>query len=141
MWYREMEVRVMRPFAVFIAVGLVGCLAVPAVGQERMSPAAAQSEGGTKVLGTVVHGNTTIVFESAGTRGIDSDRLMTWDQFAEEHPKIATTLEYKPSLVNDSAYLGKHPELATFFQAHPDIKEAMEENPGNFVAIPPRPGE
>jgi len=52
-----------------------------------------------------------------------------------------TLLAYKPSLINDSGYLSKHPELATFFQAHPDIKDAMEENPGNFAAIPPRPGE
>jgi hypothetical protein len=84
------------------------------------------------VLGTVVHGNTTIIFESAGTHGIDSKTLSTWDQFAGEHPKIATALAHKPSLINDSGYLGKHPELATFFQAHPDIKDAMEEDPGNL---------
>jgi hypothetical protein len=37
-------------------------------------------------------------------------------------------------------YLTKHSELATFFQTYPDIKDAIEENPGNFAAIPPRPG-
>ena len=62
-------------------------------------------------------------------------------EFAEEHPKVATALAYKPSLINDPGYLTKHPELATFFQTHPDIKDAIEENPGNFAAIPPRPGE
>jgi len=127
----------MRFFAPFIAVGLVCSLALPTIAQQPTSPAAVQPERGNEVLGTVVHGNTTIVFESAGTHGIDSKRLLTWDQFAEEHPKIATAL----ALINDSGYLSKHPELATFFQAHPDIKDAMEENPGNFVAIPPRPGE
>ncbi len=131
----------MRFFAPFIAVGLVCSLALPTIAQDRMSPAAVQPEKGNEVLGTVVHGNTTIVFESAGTHGLDSNRLLKWDQFAEEHPKIATALAYKPALINDSGYLSKHPVLATFFQAHPDIKDAMEENPGNFAAIPPRPGE
>ena len=141
MRYCEMEVRVMRFFALFIAVGLVCSLALPTIAQEPTSPAAVQPERGNEVLGTVVHGNTTIVFESAGTHGLDLNRLLKWDQFAKEHPKIASALAYKPALINDSGYLSKHPELATFLQAHPDIKDAMEENPGNFAAIPPRPGE
>ena len=91
------------------------------------------------MLGTVVRGNTTIFFQAAGARGLG--RLRTWSQFAEKHQKIATALAYKPSLINDPGYLTKHPELATFLQTHPDIKHAMEENPGNFAAIPPRPGE
>ena len=131
----------MRFFALFIAVGLVCSLAFPTIAQEPTSPASDRTATGDEVLGTVVHGNTTIVFESAGTHGLDSSRLLKWDQFAEQHLKIATALAYKPSLINDSGYLSKHPELATFFQAHPDIKDAMEENPGNFAAIPPRPGE
>jgi hypothetical protein len=64
-------------------------------------------KGGNEVPGTVVHGNTTIVFESAGTHGLDSNRLLKWDQFAEGHPKIATALAYNPSLINDSGYLSK----------------------------------
>jgi len=122
-------------------MGLIGCLALPAIAQENMPPESVRSQNGAKVLGTVVRGNTTIIFEAAGTRGIDSNKLSMWDQFAEEHPKIASTLAYKPSLISDSSYLTKHPELASFFQAHPDISDAMQENPGNFVAIPPRPGE
>jgi hypothetical protein len=141
MRYCEMEVRVMRFFAHFIAFGLVCSLALPTIAQGPTSPGAVQPEKGKEVLGTLVHGNTTIVFESAGTHGLDSNRLLKWDQFAEEHTKIATALAYKPSLINDSGYLSKHPELATFFQAHPDIKDAMEENPGNCAAIPSRPGE
>jgi hypothetical protein len=77
----------------------------------------------------------------AATHGLDLNMLRTWSQFAEEHPKVATALAYKPSLINDPGYLTKHHELATFFQTHPDIKDAIEENPGNFAAIPRRPGE
>jgi hypothetical protein len=103
--------------------------------------AAIQPEGRAEVLGTVVRGNTTIIFQAAGTHGLDLNRLRSWSQFAEEHPKIATALAYKPSLINDPGYLTKHPELPTFFQTHLDIKDAIKENPGNFAAIPPRPGE
>ena len=131
----------MRLPAILIAAGLVCFSALTAIAQEGAQSAANQPEGGAEVLGTVVRGNTTIIFEAAGTHGLDLNRLRTWSQFAEEHPKIATALAYKPSLINDPGYLTKHPELATFFQAHPDIKDAMTENPGNFAAIPPRPGE
>jgi hypothetical protein len=131
----------MRIFALLIAFGLICCLTLPTNAQEQTSSGTTQSDAGAKVLGTVVRGNTTIVFESAGTRGVDSQKLMTWDQFAAEHPKIAATLEYKPSLISDSGYLAKHSALAAFFRLHPDIRDAMQENPGNFVAIPPRPGE
>src|SRR5215472_15617508 len=94
-----------------IQMGLIGCLALPAIAQENMPPESVRSQNGAKVLGTVVRGNTTIIFEAAGTRGIDSNKLSMWDQFAEEHPKIASTLAYKPSLISDSSYLTKHPEL------------------------------
>jgi hypothetical protein len=80
----------MRFFPPFIAVGLVCTLALPTIAQEPTSPAAVQPEKGNEVLGTVVHGNTTIVFEKAGSHGLDSNRLLKWDQFAEEHPKIAS---------------------------------------------------
>ena len=76
----------------------------------------------------------TIVFKSADTRTIDMDRLRTWDDFAETHPKIGRRVADRPSLINDATFLKKHPDLAMFFEAHPDIKSAMAENPGNFVA-------
>ncbi len=129
----------MRISTVFTAFALVCALEMPAIAQEHTPSGTTQPE--QKVLGTVVHGNTTIVFEAVGTRGIDMTPLRTWSDFAEKHPKIEMALAYKPSLINDVAYLKKHPELAAFFQTHPDIKDAMMKNPGNFVAIPPRPGE
>jgi hypothetical protein len=114
------------------------------------APAAMAQEGGSGTLqsgargselGRVVNGNTTTVFESAGTNNLDTARLQTWEKFAEAHPKIAKSLAYNSSLISDKAYLSKHPALDSFFATHPDIKQSMMENPGNFVAIPPRPGE
>ena len=120
-------------------ISIVGTLvfALPA-----MAPAAdsGASQPGTETA-TVVQGNKTIVFAPAGTSNIDANRLRTWGEFAETHPTIAKSLAYNSSLMNDVSYLRKHPQLDAFFQEHPDIKEAMAENPGNFVAIQPRPGE
>jgi hypothetical protein len=138
---KQAEVIIMRLPAIVIAAVLVCFPALPSIAQESTPSTATQPEEGAEVLGTVVRDNTTIIFQAAGSCGLDLNRLRTWSQFAEEHPKIATTLAYKPSLINDPGYLTMHPELATFFQAHPDIKDAMEENLGNFAAIPPRPGE
>ncbi|MFZ0679553.1 hypothetical protein [Candidatus Binatus sp.] len=94
-----------------------------------------------KVLGVVDNGRTEIVFKAADTSDIDMQKLHTWSSFATEHPDIARTLGYHPSLINDDGWVKKHPELAEFFAAHPDIREAMEEDPGNYVAPPPREEE
>jgi len=81
------------------------------------------------------------VFEPANLSDIDREPLVTWGNFAAAHPGIARALAYKPSLMSDPGYLKKHLELSSFFEAHPKVREAMAANPGNFVAIPPRPGE
>ncbi len=115
-------------------------LPLPAMAQNG-NPGNTQSDSNGPELGRVVQGNKTIVFAPADTNNIDAGRLRTWNEFAEGHPKVAKALAYNSSLMNDDAYLEKHPALNDFFRAHPDIKEAMAENPGNFVAIQPRPGE
>jgi len=94
-----------------------------------------------KTLGVVNNGNKEIVFEAANNSDIAIDKLQTWGSFAAEHPQIASQLAHNNSLINSDSYAKKHPELADFFSQHPDIREAMAENPGNYVAIPPRPGE
>ncbi|MGA8643857.1 hypothetical protein [Candidatus Binatus sp.] len=112
-----------------IAVALPIAFAAPLIAQE----------GNT--LGTVVNGNTTTVFKSADGRDIDTHKLKTWNDFASQHPKVASELAHNPALINDDAYAKKHPQLGAFFSAHPEIRQAMAANPGNYVAIPPRPGE
>lgn len=113
-----------------LAIALPAAFAAPAFAQEG------------RTLGTVVNGNTTIEFKAADSSDIDLQKLQTWSTFASAHPNVAHELAYKPSLINSDSYTSrKHPELGEFFSAHPDIREAMAENPGNYVAIPPRPGE
>lgn len=111
------------------AVALAFATAFPAVAQETDSQA-----GSEKVLGTVVEGNKTTVFQAAGTKTVDMNSLKTWTEFASSHPNVARALGANPSLITDAGYLAKHPELAAFFTAHPDIRDAMVANPGNYVA-------
>ena len=94
-----------------------------------------------KTLGTVKNGNTTTEFKAADSRDIDTQKLKTWNEFASQHPKVASEIAHNPALINDDAYAKKHPNLGAFFTAHPEIREAMTKNPGNYNAIPPRPGE
>jgi hypothetical protein len=131
---------IMKPLGKTLALGVLGSLlAFPVMAQESASQ---QETGqGTEPM-MVQNGNTTIEFQSAASNpDINQQQLATWGDFAEAHPHVANALAYKPTLINDPGYLRKHPELADFFTSHPEIKEAMAENPGNFVAIPPRPGE
>lgn len=121
-------------------------LAFPAMAQmnEPSEAPPNQSMGTTQAPAgpTVTNGNTTIEFQSAASNpDTDQQDLVKWGDFAEAHPQVAHALAYKPSLMNDGAYLRKHPELADFFNDNPRVREAMAEDPGNFVAIPPRPGE
>jgi hypothetical protein len=123
-----------------IAILATLAFALPVMAQDE-NPGNAPADSSGPELGRVVQGNRTIVFAPADTGNIDAGRLRTWNEFAEGHPKVAKALAYNSSLMNDNSYLSKHPALNDFFRAHPDIKEAMAENPGNFVAIQPRPGE
>lgn len=119
--------------AVLLTASLTGLAAAQVT---EPSPAA-----GGNVLGAVTHGNTTVVFEPANSSDINSRALQTWDSFAEEHPEIARAIAFKPTLMDDPRFLKRHPELGDFFDEHPEVRSAMAENPGNFAAIPPRPGE
>jgi hypothetical protein len=118
-----------RISTLLIAIALPVAFAAPAIAQEG------------KTLGVVTNGNTTTEFKAADTRDLDMQKLHTWNAFASEHPKVASELAHNSALINDDGYAKNHPELAAFFSAHPDVREAMAENPGNYVAIPPRPGE
>ena len=91
-----------------------------------------------KVLGVVDNGRTEIIFKAADTSDLPMDKLHAWSEFASQHPDIARTLGYHPSLIKNENWVKKHSELAEFFAQHPDIREDMEENPGNYVAPPPR---
>jgi hypothetical protein len=107
----------------------------------QTGPVTPETSAGGPVLGSVTNGNTTVVFEAANPSDIETRPLTIWDDFAAEHPEIARALAFKPSLMNDPRYLKRHPELNDFFEGHREVRDAMAADPGNFAAIPPRPGE
>ena len=128
-----------RWFALLAVILVSGSLTVPVLAQAPDQQP--ESSTNPRVLGTVTNGNATILFEAANRSDINSQALATWDDFASDHPRIARTLAFKPSLMDDPGYLRRNPALNDFFQEHPDVRDAMAANPGNFAAIPPRPGE
>ena len=99
------------------------------------APSLAQEGQDGKVLGVVDTGNKQIVFKIDNS-DIPMDKLHTWSEFASQHPDIARTLGYNPSLIKSDGWVKKHPELSEFFSQHPDIRDDMEQNPGNYVAPP-----
>jgi len=99
----------------------------------------AQTGSGTsRVNGVAVNGNTTTVFEATNDSDLQTHLLTQWNGFAQRHQKIAHQLGDKPALIDDAAYLRKHPELAKLFDDNPDLLSAMRRDPGNFVANQPR---
>jgi hypothetical protein len=122
-----------RLSSVLAAIVLWGGLAGTGVAQ--MAPAPSQESGGGRVLGSVTNGNTTIVFQAANMSDIDRQALTTWGDFATAHPSIARALAFRPSLMNDSGFLNRNPQLRAFFQEHPEVRDAMAANPGNFNAV------
>jgi hypothetical protein len=129
----------MRWRVALFATGLSLVFTIPVAAQDSQS-VVIQSRS-AKPASAVQSGNTTIVFAPADSRDIDTTRLRTWQEFADTHSGIERALANNPSLINDPRYLRSHPDLNAFFQEHPDIKSAMADDPGNFAAIPPRPGE
>jgi hypothetical protein len=64
---------------------------------------------------------------------ITRQELARFDQFLDSHQEIAQQLRHDPSLVNDQNYVQGHPELQTFLQDHPGVREEIKENPNYFM--------
>jgi len=97
--------------------------------------------GPPRVNGVVVNGNTTTVFEAADHRDLQTHLLTQWSSFAEDHQKIAHQLAARPSLINNASYLQKHPDLEKLFAENPDLRTAMNRDPGNYLANLPKSEE
>jgi hypothetical protein len=56
-----------------------------------------------------------------------------FDQFAIAHPEIISDLGRDPRLLEDDAYLAKHPQLRDFLATHAELRDALISDPGNFI--------
>ncbi len=116
----------------------LGLLAAIAIGTMMTAPSFAQDGAvNSHLTGTVVECNTTMVFKTADNRDLHTKSLQQWGNFAQQHPQVARQLAYKPALLSDAGYLGKHPELGQLFDDNPGLFAEMKADPGNFNAIPP----
>ena len=72
-----------------------------------------------------------------GDRDRDHDttrgELARFDQFLDGHPEVARELRRDPSLVDNQEYEKNHPELQAYLADHPQIREAIKENPNAFM--------
>ena len=71
--------------------------------------------------------------EDSRDRVNDRYALGSMDHFLDSHPEIAEQLRKDPSLVNNKEFVEKHPELQTYLQQHPGIREEISENPNRFM--------
>jgi len=56
----------------------------------------------------------------------DLSGITGFDEFAEEHPGIASSLKHHPSLAHDSEYLKQHESLTQFLRTHPLAKIELD---------------
>jgi hypothetical protein len=55
--------------------------------------------------------------------------LAQFDQFLDSHREISEQLHKDPTLVNNRDFVQKHPELQTFMQNQPGVREEITEDP------------
>lgn len=100
--------------AVAIMVGAL-LVAIPAVAQESTSSPAITAEG-------------------APIGDLPLADYQAFDAFAAAHPEIVSELNHHPHLIEDDDYLAKHSGLRDFLASHTELRAAMIEDPGNFLA-------
>ena len=66
-------------------------------------------------------------------RDLTRGELSSFNEFLEDHNKIAGELSKNPSLANNKEYLENHPALQDYLKAHPQVHEELSENPQKFL--------
>jgi hypothetical protein len=64
--------------------------------------------------------------------------LARFDQFLDSHHDIAEQLRRTPSLIDDPQFLQGHPELNTYLEDHPNVKEEISAHPDTFMSLEDR---
>ena len=59
--------------------------------------------------------------------------LASFDRFLDDHQQISQELRGDPSRIRDSQFLQRYPELQSYLQAHPEVREELNENPNSFM--------
>lgn len=68
-----------------------------------------------------------------GYSGASRAEVARFNQFLDDHSKIARDLHKNPSLVNNSDYVEDHKPLRDFLRANPAVWNALRDNPRAFM--------
>jgi len=59
--------------------------------------------------------------------------LASFDRFLDGHQQISQELRGDPSRIRNNDFLQKYPELQSYLQSHPLVREELNENPNSFM--------
>jgi hypothetical protein len=70
----------------------------------------------------------------ADQRGFDGGRnAERFQRFLDDHPEIAEQIRRDHSLAVNRDFVENHPELKGFYQANPDVRDRMQQDPNGFM--------
>lgn len=72
--------------------------------------------------------------ENQGGAGISQAELRNWDGYIDKHKDVQADLSKNPNLIDDPAYLAKHPHLKAFLEQHPNTREQLKAHPEQFLS-------
>lgn len=70
---------------------------------------------------------------AAPDHDFDRGQLGSFREFLNGHAAVAQELSKNPSMVKDHDYVQSHPELQTYLNANPEVKDRLMADPQNFV--------
>jgi dsDNA-binding SOS-regulon protein len=71
--------------------------------------------------------------EDRDRNGITRTEVAAMDHFLDQHPEIAEQLRKNPKLIDDSKWVGNHPELQQYMAEHPTMRREFDEHPDAFM--------
>lgn len=66
-------------------------------------------------------------------RDASRGELAGFDRFLDSHREIGEQVRKNPSLVRDGQFLKTHPQLQTYLQEHPAVRQELSANPNPFM--------
>jgi hypothetical protein len=53
--------------------------------------------------------------------------------YFDSHPEVGRKLSQDPTLIDNQAWVDKHPELRTYLHDHPNVRHEMKDHPYHFA--------
>ena len=66
-------------------------------------------------------------------RGDDRRDVASFDRFLDQHREIAQQVRKDPSLLDNRNFVQNHPELQTYFQDNPGVRDQIRQDPNGFM--------